>query len=446
MSRGRRAAGDLIPWTVAQQFQDEDFPSLSGARVVRIATHPDYQGMGYGNRALELLRRYYEFKIPNLEDDDDSDQETRTEVAQVDDDEIDLLHETIAPRKSLPPLLLKLSERRPEHLDYLGVSFGVTEQLLRFWKKAKFVPVYLRQTSNDITGEHSCIMLSCLNENADWLVAYWKDFRRRFVTLLSSAFRDFSPSLGLAILTNKNVNLPAESLPKHVLDAYFTAYDLGRLEKYCNNMADYHLIMDLVNPLARLYFLNLMGDTQFSVVQAAILLSLGLQHNNVDKTVAELNKCGSNTATTLLASQVLGLFNRSVRKSVKYLNEIIESNVSSRIGRTENAVQNIQVNPEGAEDMQRELEEDAKELERKQKAELNKMKQQLKNESLEQYAIKGSEKDWSNALGSSKGNKLLVSVKSGEKYIKSDGRDDLNSGLDSSKKKNKNKNKRKRSP
>jgi N-acetyltransferase 10 len=30
---------------------------LSGARVVRIATHPDYQRMGYGSRALELLQK-----------------------------------------------------------------------------------------------------------------------------------------------------------------------------------------------------------------------------------------------------------------------------------------------------------------------------------------------------------------------------------------------------
>jgi len=42
VGRGQRASGDLIPWTVSQQFQDDDFPSLSGARVVRIATHPEY--------------------------------------------------------------------------------------------------------------------------------------------------------------------------------------------------------------------------------------------------------------------------------------------------------------------------------------------------------------------------------------------------------------------
>lgn len=34
------ALGDLIPWTIAQQYNDSEFASLSGARIVRIATHP----------------------------------------------------------------------------------------------------------------------------------------------------------------------------------------------------------------------------------------------------------------------------------------------------------------------------------------------------------------------------------------------------------------------
>ena len=54
--------------------------------------------------------------------------------------------EELKPRAQLPPLLSKLTERRPERLDYLGVSFGLTEQLLRFWKHVGFVPVYIRQT------------------------------------------------------------------------------------------------------------------------------------------------------------------------------------------------------------------------------------------------------------------------------------------------------------
>ena len=47
LNRGKRASGDLIPWTITQQFGDNNFGALSGARVVRIATHPDYQGVRY---------------------------------------------------------------------------------------------------------------------------------------------------------------------------------------------------------------------------------------------------------------------------------------------------------------------------------------------------------------------------------------------------------------
>lgn len=43
LARGRKAAGDLIPWNISEQFNDRNFPKLCGARVVRIATHPNYQ-------------------------------------------------------------------------------------------------------------------------------------------------------------------------------------------------------------------------------------------------------------------------------------------------------------------------------------------------------------------------------------------------------------------
>uniref|UniRef100_A0A7I5E524 N-acetyltransferase domain-containing protein n=1 Tax=Haemonchus contortus TaxID=6289 RepID=A0A7I5E524_HAECO len=48
MNKGKRAAGDLLPWTISQQFLDHDFPTLCGGRIVRIAVHPDFQSMGYG--------------------------------------------------------------------------------------------------------------------------------------------------------------------------------------------------------------------------------------------------------------------------------------------------------------------------------------------------------------------------------------------------------------
>lgn len=43
LARGMKSAGDLIPWNIAEQYGDQQFPKLCGARIVRIATHPNYQ-------------------------------------------------------------------------------------------------------------------------------------------------------------------------------------------------------------------------------------------------------------------------------------------------------------------------------------------------------------------------------------------------------------------
>jgi N-acetyltransferase 10 len=76
----------------------------------------------------------------------------------------------------MPPLLQRLSERKPEALDYLGVSFGLTKELLRFWKKLGFMPLYASQKENALTGEHTFVMLRGLLSNvaqADgWLSAF----------------------------------------------------------------------------------------------------------------------------------------------------------------------------------------------------------------------------------------------------------------------------------
>lgn len=150
---------------------DHEFGSLSGIRIVRIATHPDFHRMGYGTRAMELLMDYYSGRICTVME-QVSTEGPKPEVIKMEAGPSGLLHEVIAPRSSLPPLLSELSERAPEKVDYIGVSFGLTEDLLRcaafchmspccmltcsffflrFWsKKNSFVPVYVRQTPVNI--------------------------------------------------------------------------------------------------------------------------------------------------------------------------------------------------------------------------------------------------------------------------------------------------------
>lgn len=100
--------------------------------------------MGYGKRALKLLKKYYAGDFIPLNEDELLDGDSDDGFEKIDDEEVGLLKETIAPRKKIPTLLKRLSERRPERLDYVGTSYGLTPELLKFWKSQKFVPVYLR--------------------------------------------------------------------------------------------------------------------------------------------------------------------------------------------------------------------------------------------------------------------------------------------------------------
>jgi N-acetyltransferase 10 len=329
LNRGQRAGGDLIPWLVSQQFQDSDFAGLSGARIVRIATNPDYLGMGYGSRALQLLGDFYEGKFANLSEEDDGVQIAERTVPRVSDDELEsanLLDDTIAIRdiKEMPPLFSKLSERRPSPLDYLGVSFGLTSALHKFWKTSLFAPVYLRQTPNDLTGEHSCVMLRPLlslysnNQVNDtsWLPAYCTDFHKRFLTLLSFQFRTF-PSIQSLSISESTTNAVTRNTPpdssaesRHLtiseLESAFSPFDLARLDSYANNMLDYHVVLDLLPQIAMFYFTGrLKASVKLSGVQQAILLAIGLQRKVLEDVEKELG---------VPANQLLAMFVKVVRK------------------------------------------------------------------------------------------------------------------------------------
>lgn len=398
LSRGKRASGDMIPWTISQQFNDHEFGNLSGARIVRIATHPDFQKMGYGRRAIQQLMEYYSGNIVSLnEDEDDSHNNVNngdSSTTKITDEDIDgdLLEETIKPRKNLPPLLLKLNERRAEKLDYLGVSYGLTNQLLKFWKKSEFVPVYLRQSPNDLTGEHSCIMLKVLNHESStdiahtsWLHHYWQDFRKRFSSLLSYDFRSFSSSLGLSMLQMKHMNQDNKTiLGKDELGVHLSQYDLKRLDLYSRNMADYHLITDLLPTVATLFFLNRM-NFNLSVVQMAILLGMGLQRKSIDKLEKELE---------LPSSQILGLFNKIMRKANQFLSGIVEADIEKSL-----LPKNTEVNMEPT---TQSLKQELAEVEKEYQGKRNKDMEKMKNIEMSQYEITGSTDEWEKTLGKTK--------------------------------------------
>ena len=152
-----------------------------------------------------------------------------------------------------------------------GVSYGVTESLLKFWKRAGYLPVYLRQTANELTGEHTVVMLQGLSDSTpEWLDAYCTDFARRFIQLLSFRFREFPVTLALNILyrnrkqpetnaVNDTSDVPADpptSVSLAELHVHLSKYDLKRVHLYARHLVDYHLILDLLPAMTRLYFLE----------------------------------------------------------------------------------------------------------------------------------------------------------------------------------------------
>jgi len=235
--------------------------------------------MGYGRRALGKLRAYYEGRAAGAGAGEGagskpsksgstvgSDRLVSTAASSSPSSSSALLTEEIAPRKQLPPLLTALADRPPEPVQYLGVSFGLTSRLFAFWERAGYVPVYVRQTSNELTGEHTCIMLRPLQgpgggpSSADraaeescarMATSFSADFARRFTSLLSSALRGLDSKTGLQVLdaavgaaksgagagtvgveASSAPAIPGTALSAGELRCHVTAADMARLSAY----------------------------------------------------------------------------------------------------------------------------------------------------------------------------------------------------------------------
>jgi len=140
--------------------------------------------MGFGTRALEALNAFYSGEYLNLDEIPQKDSSVSFAKAAKASKTANLHEEPLGLRDvaTMPPLLQRLSEIQPPSLDYLGVSYGLTPQLLKFWKRAGYIPLYIRQTPSDLTGEFTCVMLRGIgigegpgkSPYIDWLTEFGK--------------------------------------------------------------------------------------------------------------------------------------------------------------------------------------------------------------------------------------------------------------------------------
>lgn len=117
VSEGERIRGNLIPDVLTSQLQDPQAGEPVGWRVMRIATHEAARSRGLGSALLEHIR----------------------ELA------------------------------RERGIDYLGVSYGVTPDLVEFWAANGFATVHLSTTRNARSGEHSAVMVDPLSAAGETL-------------------------------------------------------------------------------------------------------------------------------------------------------------------------------------------------------------------------------------------------------------------------------------
>jgi len=358
--------GDLIPWTLSQQLGDERFPTLSGARIVRIATHPRAERMGFASRAMALLTSYYADGTATV-----AEAAASTQAVPVAKPSNSLL-DVPKPRSSLPPLLTSLADRPAEALDWLGTAYGLTLDLFRFWRtRVHMTPLYISLTPNATTGEYTAICLRSLNRagasSPDWLAKFSADVRRRIIQNLGGEHRRLPTDLAVSLLRSaafesavgKVVDRSADLLPERLAvnaDAAttttssssrppvtpaaaaaavagsfgLTLHDMARLDRYAAGRADYRLVADLTPRLADYFFRGAFDDSALSLApsQEGALAAIGLQRKSMAEYAADAG---------LEVPQATALFGKTMRRLARCLGALMEERAGEASGVEEEA-------------------------------------------------------------------------------------------------------------
>ncbi|KAF7456355.1 RNA cytidine acetyltransferase [Cryptosporidium felis] len=364
LSRGLRPSGDLIPWTLCNHLARDDFGRLTGVRIVRIATHPSAQRMGYGTYAvrqlldkLESLRERSESGLSDptkhiqISDSVKSNVKIRKEVSSLGKSvhgTPDLKSEVLERAKEIPPLLEPIEDvpfilKENEQIDYIGTAFGITSELLKFWTKIGFLPVYIRQQVSEVTGEHSVILLKSIGQC--WLSSFVLDFSSRTIQYVSSPqFKQMPVTLALSLATSYKIMASKQQETSHQdtshtkpvlsegnLHCFLTNNDCIRLARYARQMADYTSVSDLVPIISQLYFENRLPNISISFLQSAVLFGLGSQRKSIDELASELSTP---------ATQLLALFNKAIHKINSLVHKLyvsVNSNAQDEIGEEDRA-------------------------------------------------------------------------------------------------------------
>ncbi|MBP1986150.1 tRNA(Met) cytidine acetyltransferase TmcA [Halolamina salifodinae] len=164
--RGERVRGNMLPDVFTSQLRDQDGGEPVGYRVMRIATHHAVRSGGLGSRLLGEVEA--EFRASEGRD-------------------ADLRGEQVAHAGR---------QGAGERVDYLGVGYGATPELLDFWAGNGYRTVHLSTTKNDASGEHSALMVRPLTDTgADLAGRHATWFRERATGVITGPLAGVDPDV-----------------------------------------------------------------------------------------------------------------------------------------------------------------------------------------------------------------------------------------------------------
>ncbi|MFX0051469.1 MAG: GNAT family N-acetyltransferase [Candidatus Hermodarchaeota archaeon] len=232
VASGRFIEGNLIPSVAIRHFS-KDFAKLNGLRIVRIASHPSLIDKGLGRQAIELqIKRYSSY-------------------------------------------------------DWIGVSFGTTVKLIKFWTKFGFKSVHIRPIKTPETGEWNIVVIFPFSPSATRIInEASSDFLLQFISLLKQSLHSMKPELVSHIIRS--------CVPIPNYEVKITASGKYRLKNYLKGNLNFLLAVDVMYELVMKYFVSHAFNVKLSPSQEVLIIARILQGRTWGQT---LGKTGLNWKT-----------------------------------------------------------------------------------------------------------------------------------------------------
>ncbi len=220
---GGKIAGNIIPDRLLKHLRRKEFGKGLGWRVVRIAVHPQLQGRGIGSY---LLRKVVE-------------------------------------------------EASTRGYCWVGSSFGVNKELLKFWLVNGFKVVHISPDRNPVSGEYTVISVQPLSELwKDLIEESIKEFTIKLTEALHDVYRDLEPHVAYLLLTQLSSKIER-------YDVNVTEVQLERLKVYCMGLLTYETVCDAISTLFKKLIysggLRRLNETEGSLLISKVLQGLPWQ-------------------------------------------------------------------------------------------------------------------------------------------------------------------------